>query len=204
MPARRARLRRAARRRDRCAAECARVAHRRRSVAFARLALRATTRSHLDSPPIVAIALAAVLAAGCAAPRDDDLFGMNVEVRTRQPWAADPRLDHRLHDLVAISCAYHGLDPSLLWGMTLRIEDDGIACGVVGGARGCTWRDVGTVAVSTLAWTTAEPPVSCVEDTPIPHELLHVKIGDPEHLDPRWHDAAYWQALSARFPRPDC
>lgn len=155
-------------------------------------------------PHGLAIAVAAILATACAAPRDDDLFGMNLEIRTRQPWAGDPALTHRLHDLVAASCAYHGLDPTLLWGMTLRIEDDGIGCGSVADARGCTWREAGTVAVSTLAWTEAEPPVPCVEDTPIPHELLHVKIGDPNHTDPRWSDAAYWQALRAQFNLPDC
>ena len=150
------------------------------------------------------LALAVVLAAGCAAPRDDDLYGLNLEVRSRQPWASDPALDRRVHDLVAASCAYHGLDPSLLYGMTLRIEDDGISCGTVAGARGCTWRGLGVMAVSTLAWTSAEPAVPCVEDTPIPHELLHVKIGDPDHADPRWRDAAYWQGLSARLARTGC
>jgi hypothetical protein len=152
---------------------------------------------------LLATALLGV-SAGCASPRDDDLFGMTLEVRTQQPWASDPELPRRVHDLVATSCAYIGLDPSLLWGMTLRIEDDGIGCGGVADARGCTWREAGVVAVSTLAWTTAEPRVPCVEDTPIPHELLHVKIGDPTHSDPRWSDPAYWGALSARVPRSGC
>jgi hypothetical protein len=138
------------------------------------------------------------------AQRDDDLFGMNLEVHSAQPWASDPALRQRLHDLVEVSCAYVGLDPSMLWGMTLRIEDGGISCGGVAEARGCTWRDRGVIAVSTLAWTTAEPPVPCVEDTPIPHELLHVKIGDPEHLDRRWEDTAYWGGLSSRVTRTGC
>jgi hypothetical protein len=148
--------------------------------------------------------VAAVLAAGCVAPRDDDLFGMDLEVRSTQPWASDPALRRRVHDLVEAACAHVGLDPSLLWGMTLRIEDGGISCGAVPDARGCTWRDSGVMAVSTLAWTTAEPPVPCVEDTPIPHELLHVKIGDPEHLDPRWADAIYWRSLSSQVTRTGC
>jgi hypothetical protein len=58
--------------------------------------------------------------------------------------------------------------------MTLRIEDGAIACGSVGGARGCTWRNAGVMSVSTLAWKLSLPDVPCVEDTPIPHELLHV------------------------------
>jgi hypothetical protein len=150
------------------------------------------------------LALGLVLAAGCVAQRDDDLFGMNLEVRTSQPWATDPALRHRVHDLVEASCGYVGLDPSLLWGMTLRIEDGGISCGGVPDARGCTWRGAGVMAVSTLAWTTAEPPVPCVEDTPIPHELLHVKIGDPEHLDVRWSDPTYWRALSSQVTQAGC
>jgi hypothetical protein len=129
---------------------------------------------------------------------------MTLEVHTTQAWGTDPALRRRVHDLLAAACDHVGLDPSLLWGMTLRIEDGGIACGGTAGARGCTWRDAGVVAVSTLAWTTAEPPVPCVEDTPIPHELLHVRIGDPGHLDPRWSDAAYWSALSARVNRTGC
>ena len=153
--------------------------------------------------PLLAVALLA-LAAGCAEPRDDDLFGMTLEVQTRQPWAGDPALPQRVHDLVAASCDHIGLDPSLLWGMTLRIEDDGIACGDVSDARGCTWRDAGVIAVSTLAWTTTEPRVPCVEDTPIPHELLHVKIGDPHHTDPRWSDPVYWSSLSSRVTRTGC
>jgi hypothetical protein len=152
---------------------------------------------------LLAAALAG-FAAGCAGPRDDDLFGMTLEVRTHRPWASDPALPQRVHDLVAASCEHLGLDPSLLWGMTLRIEDDGISCGGVQDARGCTWREAGVVAVSTLAWCTAEPPVPCVEDTPLPHELLHVKIGDPNHTDPRWSDPAFWRPLSSRVSRADC
>ncbi len=144
------------------------------------------------------------LVAGCAEPREDDLFGMILDVRSTQPWATDPALRQRVHALVEATCAYEGLDPTMLWGMTLRIEDSGIACGGVEGARGCTWRDQGLVSVSTLAWTVYEPPVPCVEDTPIPHELLHVKIGDPQHLDPRWRDATYWRALAVRVDRLGC
>lgn len=150
------------------------------------------------------LAISLALAAGCAGPADDDLFGMHLEVRSVQPWATDPALRGRVRDLVEASCAHVGLDPSLLWGMTLRIEDGGISCGHVPDARGCTWRDAGVVAVSTLAWTSAQPPVPCVEDTPIPHELLHVKIGDPVHADPRWEDPVYWRALSSRVSRSGC
>ena len=150
------------------------------------------------------MALVVLTASACAPPRDDDLFGLNVEVRSGQAWARDPALPRRLHDLVEGACAHVGLDPSLLWGMTLRIEDDEIACGAVSAARGCTWREAGVMVVSTLAWTSAEPRVPCVEDTPIPHELLHVKIGDPAHADPRWSDPAYWGPLWTRVSRADC
>jgi hypothetical protein len=144
------------------------------------------------------------VAAGCVGPRDDDLFGMNLEVHTAQNWGTDPALRRRVHDLILASCDQMGLDPSMLNGMTLRIEDGGIDCGAVADARGCTWREHGVMAVSTLAWTTAEPPVPCVEDTPIPHELLHVKIGDPAHLDARWSDPAYWRGLSKHVDRTGC
>jgi hypothetical protein len=152
----------------------------------------------------LAAAVALVLAGGCASRRDDDLYGMVLDVRTRQVWGTDPELRYRVHDVLEASCEQLGLDPSMLWGMTLRIEDGAIDCGPVENARGCTWRDAGTVAVSTTAWTTCEPPVPCVEDTPIPHELLHVAIGDPQHLDPRWNDQTLWRSLAARLARPDC
>jgi hypothetical protein len=151
----------------------------------------------------LALALA-ITTGGCSAQRDDDLFGMNLDVRTAQPWGTDPALRRRVHDLIQASCDEMGLDPTMLYGMTLRIDDGGIPCGGIADARGCTWRERGEIAVSTLAWTTAEPPVPCVEDTPIPHELLHVKIGDPQHRDPRWSDAAYWRALSTHVERVGC
>ncbi len=163
-----------------------------------------SARPRVQLLPLALTALLALAAGGCASPRDDDLFGMTLEVRSRQAWASDPALRPRLHDLLEAGCAHVGLDPSMLWGMTLRIEDGEIACGVVPDARGCTWREAGLMAVSTVAWTTAEPLVPCVEDTPIPHELLHVKIGDPAHADPRWTDPMYWRPLRSLVAHADC
>ena len=158
--------------------------------------------------PVRAVGLAALVAlafaGACASPRDDDLFGLTLEVRSQQPWASDPELHHRIHDLVEESCAHLGLDPSQLYGMTLRIQDGEIPCGSVAHARGCTWRDQGVIAVSTLAWISLEPRVPCVEDTPIPHELLHVKIADELHSDPRWTSPEFWSPLSDRVRHADC
>src|SRR6266542_2167113 len=95
----------------------------------------------LDLPPAHALRAAALLVlalASCAPPRDDDLFGMTLDVRSQQPWASSPDLRRDLHALLQASCAHEGLDPSLLYGMTLRIEDGEIACGTVSRARGCT------------------------------------------------------------------
>jgi hypothetical protein len=153
----------------------------------------------------LAAALAAVLLAGACAPeRDDDLFGLTLEVRSEQEWASDPELRRRVHALIEESCAHIGLDPDLLYGMTLRIEDGAIDCGAVQGARGCTWRDDGVIAISTLAWSTYAPRVPCVEDTPIPHELLHVKIADARHEDPRWESWEFWTPLRERVMHPEC
>jgi hypothetical protein len=145
---------------------------------------------------VLAAAILAALGAGGCAQRDDDLHGMELDVRTSLAWGKDPELRHRVQQVLDVSCDRLGLDPSLLYGMTLRIEDDGIACGEVSDARGCTWRGEGTVAVSTLAWAVGHPPVTCVEDTPIPHELLHVLIGDPHHTDPRWTDPSLWRSIA--------
>jgi hypothetical protein len=153
---------------------------------------------------LFAAAILAALAAGGCAPREDDLHGMELDVRTRLAWGKDPELRHRVQQVLDVACDGLGLDPSLLYGMTLRIEDDGIACGDVSDARGCTRRSEGTVAVSTLAWAVGHPPVPCVEDTPIPHELLHVLIGDPHHTDPRWTDPTLWRSIAARLERTDC
>jgi hypothetical protein len=149
-------------------------------------------------------ALVAFALVACAAERDDDLYGMSLEVRSELAWAHAPELRQRVHALLEASCAHVGLDPSQLYGMTLRIQDGEIACGDVQRARGCTWRDDGVIAVSTLAWSSWEPRVPCVEDTPIPHELLHVAIGDAGHDDERWDSASYWTPLWSRVSQPDC
>jgi hypothetical protein len=144
------------------------------------------------------------VAAACAPERDDDLYGLNVEVRSELAWANEPELRARLHDLLEASCDHMGLDPSLLYGMTLRIEDGTIECGSISNARGCTWRSDGVIAVSTLAWISSQGSVHCVEDTPIPHELLHVKIGDARHEDERWDSGSWWGPLWAQVAHPDC
>jgi hypothetical protein len=151
-----------------------------------------------------AAAIAMLVATGACTPREDDLFGLTLEVRSEQPWASDPDLRRRIHVLVEEASAHVGLDPSQLYGMTLRIVDGEIACGPVERARGCTWRDDGLIAVSTLAWISTQPRVSCVEDTPIPHELLHVRIADALHQDDRWESREFWQPLWDRVSRPDC
>jgi hypothetical protein len=151
-----------------------------------------------------AAALLALVVAGCAPVRDDDLFGVTLEVESTQAWARDPALERRLHRLLAESSAHVGLDTTMLYGVTLRIVDGGIRCGSVERARGCTWREQGVIAVSTLAWLSSEPPVPCVEDTPIPHELLHLKIADSDHEDPRWQSVDWWNPLHARVSGADC
>jgi len=67
------------------------------------------------------VLVAAAAALACAPARDDDLYGMTLEVRSRQAWASDPGFRTRLHILLEQSCDHLGLDPSLLYGITLRI-----------------------------------------------------------------------------------
>jgi hypothetical protein len=92
----------------------------------------------------------------------------------------------------------------MLYGMTLRIQDGTIECGSVPNARGCTWREDGVIAISTAARFSWRGAVGCVEDTPIPHELLHVKIGDAPHADERWESWTWWSPLWSEVARPDC
>jgi hypothetical protein len=150
-------------------------------------------------PGILAIG---VSGASCAATPDDDLFGMTLEVESAQPFAASPDLRARLHRIIEEGSAYIGLGPSRLYGMRLRIVDGGVSCGGLREARGCFRRD--EIVVSTLAWISTEPPVPCVEDTPLPHELLHALIEDPAHEDPRWDDPGFWDPLRERLRQPDC
>jgi hypothetical protein len=150
------------------------------------------------------LAGAALASAACGAPRDDDLYGMSLEVESSQAWATSPELRRRVHALIGETAAHVGLDTSLLYGWTIRIVDGPIPCGEVARARGCTWMDDGMIAVSTLAWVSTKPLVPCIEDTPLPHELLHVKIADAKHSDPRWESALYWEPLFDRLSREDC
>jgi hypothetical protein len=150
-----------------------------------------------------AFLLLATLAA-CAATRDDDLYGLVLDVESEQPFVRDEDFPQRLHRVLEASCAHIGVDTSRLYGLRLRIVDGPVPCGDVAVARGCTRLDGAEIVVSTLAWISTSPPVPCVEDTPLPHELLHLGIGDPAHADPRWDDPDYWRPLQRRLEHADC
>lgn len=149
-----------------------------------------------------ALLLAAL--AACAPAREDDLYGVILEVESDQPFVHAEEFPRRLHDVLEASCDHLGVDPSRLYGMRLRLVDGGVACGGVEAARGCTQLDGREIVVSTLAWISTSPPVPCVEDTPLPHELLHLRIGDPAHADPRWTSHEFWEPLWERLVRDDC
>lgn len=149
-----------------------------------------------------ALLLAALLA--CAPARDDDLFGVVLEVESAQPFVHAEDFAERLHAVLEASCAHVGVDTSRLWGMRLRLVDGTIACGEVQAARGCTRLDGAEMVVSTLAWISTSPPVPCVEDTPLPHEILHLRLGDADHSDPRWGSDEFWEPLRLRLSQPDC
>jgi hypothetical protein len=149
--------------------------------------------------PVVLLAVGA-----CAPSADEDLYGVTLEVESRQPFVYAPDFRARLHRLLEASCAHVGIDPTRLWGTRLRIVDGGVSCAGYEVARGCT-RDGGAqIDVSTLAWYTGAPAVGCVEDTPLPHEILHLRIGDPEHEDPRWRSAEYWRPLRQALESDGC
>ncbi len=147
--------------------------------------------------------LLAALAA-CAPARDDDLYGVVLEVESTQPFVRAEDFPQRLHGVLEASCAHVGVDTSRLYGLRLRIVDGTVSCGAVAAARGCTRLDGEEIVVSTLAWISTSPPVPCVEDTPLPHEILHLRIGDPAHADPRWDDPDYWEPLWHRLAHSDC
>lgn len=149
---------------------------------------------------------AAVVAVGaalaCCGGGDEDLLGMSLVVESEQPFARAEDLRPRLRRILVESSEHVGLDPDRLDGMRLRIVDGGIACGGLPDARGCYRRD--EITVSTVAWLTTDTPVRCVEDTPLPHELLHARIADPGHEDERWTSPGYWTPLRDRLRQPEC
>ena len=57
--------------------------------------------------------------AACAPARDDDLFGMTLEVSSSQPWATDAAFRGGSTTSSRRAARTIGLDPSLLYGMTL-------------------------------------------------------------------------------------
>jgi hypothetical protein len=156
--------------------------------------------------PIASLALAVLVTVGaaCARPAEEDLFGVVLEVESRQEFVYREDFRERLHRVLEESCAHVGIDTARLYGMRLRIVDGGIRCGGYEAARGCALEDGSEISVSTLAWITTSPPVSCVEDTPLPHEILHLRIGDGAHDDPRWSSAEYWDPLRRSLARPGC
>lgn len=159
------------------------------------------------SAPLTArtLALAVALAPlACAPAGDDDLFGVVLEVESRQPFVYREDFRRRLHRVLEASCDHVGIDTSRLYGMRLRIVDGGIRCGAYEQARGCALSDGSEIAVSTLAWISSSPPVPCVEDVPLPHEILHLRIADGGHVDPRWSSAEYWEPLRAAIAEPEC
>lgn len=162
----------------------------------------------IRSAPLATAALSLValgaLAGACARPDDEDLFGAVLEVESTQPFVYEEDFRRRLHHVLEESCAYVGLDTARLYGLRLRLVDGGIRCGGYEAARGCALDDGSEISVSTLAWLSTSPPVSCVEDVPLPHELLHLRIGDAAHADARWSSAEYWEPLRRSLARPGC
>lgn len=163
----------------------------------------APKRSASLTTSLVALLLGAV-GGGCAPASDEDLFGVVLEVESTRPFVYQPDFRRRLHRVLAESCAHVGVDPSRLYGMRLRIVDGGIPCAEYDDARGCTLSDASEMAVSTLAWISTSPPVDCIEDTPLPHEILHLRIADGAHADPRWGSDAFWEPLRRSLARPEC
>lgn len=163
----------------------------------------ARRRSASPRTALVALLLAAA-GAGCAPVDDEDLFGVVLEVESTRPFVYEADFRSRLHRVLEESCAHVGVDTSRLYGLRLRIVDGGIRCAEYDDARGCTLSDGSLIAISTLAWISTSPPVSCVEDTPLPHEILHLRIADGEHADPRWSSAAFWEPLRRSLARPGC
>lgn len=153
---------------------------------------------------VAALCAGALAIAACAPPSDGDLFGAVLEVESTQPFVYADDFRERLHRVLEESCAHVGLDPSRLYGMRLRIVDGGIRCGDVATARGCARTDGSSIEISTLAWISTAPPVPCIEDTPLPHEILHLRIADGEHVDPRWSSHDFWEPLRRSLAQPDC
>jgi hypothetical protein len=135
---------------------------------------------------VLAVALGALLAAGCGRPApapDFTVRGVGVLVRSDAPFTAQPDLAQRIESTLAASLEYWGGSFEQVAGMTITLDGArSVECGGVSGAIGCYDGDI-RVSTGDQGATFA-----CVEQTALVHEVGHAVIGDGDHADPRWMD----------------
>lgn len=120
-----------------------------------------------------------------------ELFGAKVELRSDAPYLRGPAFRDRLRRVLAMTAEFYGRDPEEYQGVRLAFVDGGVPCrGRSGTYHGCA--DWGSMSALVRV---DEPYLPFVETTTLPHELLHLFVGDAEHLRPEWKELPRLYAL---------
>jgi hypothetical protein len=126
-------------------------------------------------------------APGLVAPRpsaDPELYGAALEVRSAVPYVHRPEFHGRVKRVLALTAEFYGRSTAEYEGIQLTFVDGEVACrGRPNGYHGCADRRSSTAVVR------VDPPYTpFVETTTLAHEILHLFIGDPDHLGPEWEE----------------
>lgn len=120
---------------------------------------------------------------GSTAREVRSLSGVDVVIESDAPFTRAADFDARFESTIQAALQYWGGTWALLdRRRTFRIVDaPSVACG----GR----ESLGCVDGSEVRFTTRDPALgtfACLEQTVLVHEIGHVVLGDPNHLDPRW------------------
>jgi hypothetical protein len=146
----------------------------------------------MQRPALAMMAAAGFVLAACGGPDgpaggagsagDPHLYGAALEVRSAEPYVHRPELRERVRRVLAVTAEFYGRSTAEYEGIRFALVDGEVACrGRPGGYHGCAdWRAM-------TATVRVDPPYTpFIETTTLPHEILHLFVGDPDHLGPEW------------------
>jgi hypothetical protein len=141
------------------------------------------------------------LLAGCGGRQqwngDPKMYGVFISVEDgANPYTAAPDFLPRVRRILAVSSHFYGHDPLELSGVRIIFGTHGTDCGAARNWMGCYTESTNTIFVTTESlWTSA------VEETQLPHEMLHYFIGDPRHTASLWRQLGpLWEMLNPDVP----
>ena len=136
---------------------------------------------------------------------DPEIHGFALDVELSQDnakWVLRDDLRPRVRTVIEAAAAYWNADPDVVSGWRLRLAEGLVQCGDCSASNGCTTDDDRTVTIASNFYV-------CIESTPLLHEIGHIVLGDPHHLDLRWLDddamREVWDRIHADLAgTPDC